>query len=490
MSNGSGRQRAGETGFDPAVDWTPDVQNAVIESIFAVGDISRADTEAQARHYDQTCRSMGLNPATMPLMPIRLNGKLVLYPTRGATDQLAAIHRINREIIEGPDVREILGAKIGYAKCRATHPNGRTETAIATVPATDPAMLYMKLETKAKRRATLSILGLGMLDESEVSDIPARDKAPASYGPVRTNAEAPASPPETASLARLRDDLASYGPDITADQAAQCFLDMRDEGADPSDLGDGFELAKRAARLSAAALKRAIDRASTPRPVSAAEAAAMDPTLAEGEPPAPAHPTRPAVPVEARDWNAAATDDARPPVVDPPAPAASAPRPAVLDESVIAEHEGYYAHARSLAEVTDIDAEVKKLALAPRSAVYRRLVAARKAALARLQPPTPPTGTDAPTAANDAPRATGDAREAAPASGAQASAAWRAHLADMRSAEHVRRSFAKHHGEHRAAGIEDETRRAAAERICALWATDDLMGALAYLRGNGSRRAA
>lgn len=151
----------------------------VAESVVVKGDISAMEPGDKARYYIQTCQSLGLNPATQPLAPLKLNGKEILYPTRGATDQLAAIHRLHREIIDGPKVIDINGAKVGYCVARATHPNGRTETAIATVPFADPAMLYMKLETKAKRRVTLSILGLGWLDETEVESIPAGAKSPA-----------------------------------------------------------------------------------------------------------------------------------------------------------------------------------------------------------------------------------------------------------------------------------------------------------------------
>jgi hypothetical protein len=44
---------------------------------------------------------------------------------------------------------------------------------VATVPVNDPLNGLMKAETTAKRRATLSILGLGMLDETEIETIPA-----------------------------------------------------------------------------------------------------------------------------------------------------------------------------------------------------------------------------------------------------------------------------------------------------------------------------
>lgn len=151
----------------------------VVESVVTKGDISGLSPEAKARFYVQMCEQLGLNPATQPLAVLRLQGKEILYPTRGATDQLAAIHRLTREIVDGPRVMDLGGTKLVYAVCKATLPNGRVETAVATVPLTDPANVLMKCETKAKRRATLSILGLGMLDESELDTIPASAKEPA-----------------------------------------------------------------------------------------------------------------------------------------------------------------------------------------------------------------------------------------------------------------------------------------------------------------------
>ena len=151
----------------------------VIESLVARGDISDLSPCDRAKYYLQMCEMLGLTAATQPFAILRLNGKEILYPTRGATDQLAAIHRLNREIIDGPKVIDVAGTKMIYAVCRVTHPNGRIETACATVALSDPLTAMMKAETKAKRRATLSILGLGMLDETEVNDIPAMYKQPA-----------------------------------------------------------------------------------------------------------------------------------------------------------------------------------------------------------------------------------------------------------------------------------------------------------------------
>ncbi len=150
----------------------------VIESIVLRGDLSGLGPTERARFYTQMCEGLGLNHHSQPFAFLRLNGKEILYATRGATDQLAAIHKLNREIVDGPKVIDLAGTKLVYAVCRVTLPNGRVETATATVPLIDPVNVLMKCETKAKRRATLSILGLGMLDEMELETIPANVQEP------------------------------------------------------------------------------------------------------------------------------------------------------------------------------------------------------------------------------------------------------------------------------------------------------------------------
>jgi hypothetical protein len=150
----------------------------VIESMVLRGDLSGLGPNERAQFYVQMCEGLGLNPHAQPFAFLRLNGKEVLYATRGATDQLAAIHKLDREIIDGPKVIDLAGTKLVYAVCRAKHPNGRVETSTATVPLIDPVNVLMKCETKAKRRATLSILGLGVLDEMELETIPANVQTP------------------------------------------------------------------------------------------------------------------------------------------------------------------------------------------------------------------------------------------------------------------------------------------------------------------------
>lgn len=221
-----------------------------VESIVLRGDISAMTPEDRSRFYFQMCDSLGLSPASLPFAILRLNGKEILYPTRAATDQLAAIHRLNRKIIDGPKVIDLAGTKLVYAVCEATHPNGRTETAVATVPLGDHANVMMKCETKAKRRATLSILGLGMLDESELEGIPEREKQPAEPvtvsvsvvqperpKPARVRDVADGSPPPQSVL----DDVSVHSLPLTIEVAATIHNDQNMTSWPVDDKSAAFE---------------------------------------------------------------------------------------------------------------------------------------------------------------------------------------------------------------------------------------------------------
>lgn len=151
-------------------------ESAMVDSLVTRGDWSGLNPAERARVYTAVCKQHGLNPMSQPFAFLRLNGKEVLYANRGATDQLAAMHHVNRKIIDGPKIVDICGTKVALCTAEASLPNGRTETATATLPVADPVNLYMKLETKAKRRATLSILGLGMMDEMETETIPGAER--------------------------------------------------------------------------------------------------------------------------------------------------------------------------------------------------------------------------------------------------------------------------------------------------------------------------
>jgi hypothetical protein len=91
-----------------------------------------------------------------------------------------------------------------YAKCEASMPDGRVETSVATLPTSDLVNGVMKVESKAKRRATLSILGLGMLDEMELETIPARHKQTIEQiNPTTGEVTEPSKPTHAETIAKM-----------------------------------------------------------------------------------------------------------------------------------------------------------------------------------------------------------------------------------------------------------------------------------------------
>lgn len=144
----------------------------VLERVIAAGDLARLAPEQRVTLYNATCQSLGLNPLTRPFEFIQLNGKLVLYARKDATDQLRALKNVTVEIAS----KEISDGMV-IVTARATLPNGRRDEDMGAVPLPASgearANAMLKAMTKAKRRVTLSICGLGFLDETEVEDIPA-----------------------------------------------------------------------------------------------------------------------------------------------------------------------------------------------------------------------------------------------------------------------------------------------------------------------------
>lgn len=147
------------------------IDPSLVEQVLIKGDLRQLSPAQKVSYYNAVCSSLGLNPLTQPFAYITLNGKEVLYAKRDAAEQLRKVHNISvtikaREVIEG----------IYIVTAQASMPNGRVDESTGAVPIETlkgeaRANAVMKAETKAKRRVTLSICGLGMLDETEVESI-------------------------------------------------------------------------------------------------------------------------------------------------------------------------------------------------------------------------------------------------------------------------------------------------------------------------------
>lgn len=145
----------------------------LMDAVLAAGDLSRLTADQRNQYYMATCESLGLNPLTRPFEYIKLNNKLTLYALRTCTDQLRSIHGVSIvDMIESErDGVYIVTVKVKNKDDRTDMAKGAVT--IANLKGDALANAMMKAETKAKRRATLSICGLGFLDETEVQDIPA-----------------------------------------------------------------------------------------------------------------------------------------------------------------------------------------------------------------------------------------------------------------------------------------------------------------------------
>lgn len=144
----------------------------VLEKLVCSGDLKALSPEQRVAWYKMRCESVGLDPRTQPFSYILLNGKLTLYATRTATEQLAQIRRISIGVTDRSH-----SSGLYVVTCRAIEPDGRYTDSIGAVSVEGLkgealCNALMKAETKAKRRAVLSLTGCGMLSEEELDTIP------------------------------------------------------------------------------------------------------------------------------------------------------------------------------------------------------------------------------------------------------------------------------------------------------------------------------
>lgn len=143
----------------------------VIQKLVLDGDLSKMNPEQKVLYYNHFCEALGLNPLTQPFQLITFQGKQRMYATKDCTEQLRKIHGVS---ITDIVTNELHGVYVVTAK--AKDKEGKTDAATGVVnieglKGDALANALMKAETKAKRRVTLSICGLGILDESETDTI-------------------------------------------------------------------------------------------------------------------------------------------------------------------------------------------------------------------------------------------------------------------------------------------------------------------------------
>lgn len=142
-----------------------------VEKVLIGGDLAQLTPDQRLNYYNTLCQSLGLSPLTQPFQYIVLNGKLQLYAKKDCTEQLRKIHGVSINSVDPKQIGDLF-----VVVASAADREGRVDSATGAVNmkglgGENLANAMMKCETKAKRRVTLSICGLGMLDETEVQTL-------------------------------------------------------------------------------------------------------------------------------------------------------------------------------------------------------------------------------------------------------------------------------------------------------------------------------
>lgn len=146
----------------------------IVESLILRGDISGLSQKQRSEYYRAFCKRLGLDASAQPFQILKLQGKETLYLTRAGAQQLNQLHNVSHQITSRERVDDV---GVYQVTARASLPDGRFTESIGAVSIAGLkndayANAIMKAETKAKRRSTLDLLGLGILDETEVETIP------------------------------------------------------------------------------------------------------------------------------------------------------------------------------------------------------------------------------------------------------------------------------------------------------------------------------
>lgn len=177
----------------------PEIDPAVLEQALTGADLSGLKPENRIIYYMEVCKSLQLNHLTRPFLFVTIDGKTVMYATKDCTEQL---RKRDCVIIKIAERKTEDGLHIVIARANTAT---REDESVGVEPMIEPefvkewnkqtqkkewvtnpikgkplspadrAKAMMKAETKAKRRVTLSIAGLGIPDESEIESIITED---------------------------------------------------------------------------------------------------------------------------------------------------------------------------------------------------------------------------------------------------------------------------------------------------------------------------
>jgi hypothetical protein len=180
---------------------TNELDPEVLRRIRTTGNLAGLTREQQDQYYLSLCEFIGIDPLVQPFnlieMPARGNEspKVILYANKACFNQLRAKYKINISVGEpiikdgicmvqanavtkdGHEDEDIGATGICKEETKWVWDNAKQKNMpqktgkVVEMQGEDRANAIMKAVTKAKRRVTLSICGLGLLDETEVEDM-------------------------------------------------------------------------------------------------------------------------------------------------------------------------------------------------------------------------------------------------------------------------------------------------------------------------------
>lgn len=171
-----------------------------VEHALMKNDYGRLSADDKVALYKRVCESLGLNPYTQPFgFYKQRDGSEKMYAQRNCADQLRSIHGVSLVEMREEFKDDIFSVIVTMQAKDGRRDIDRGDVFVAGLKGIDLANARMRAMTKAKRRCTLSLCGLGWLDESEVQDTPQ----------IKTNVMPVKSEPSTPNLRdHLRDAFA------------------------------------------------------------------------------------------------------------------------------------------------------------------------------------------------------------------------------------------------------------------------------------------
>ena len=154
-----------------------DIDPDILKSLVFEQDVSKLSSKQLLQYVNRLCSDLGINPLAQPFQLLKLQGKTQLYATKNCTDQLRHVFRISIVNFPGEEIGDIYQVT-AQAKMPLKDGTVRVDMDLGVVSikglsGAAKANAIMRAGTKAKRRVTLSMIGLSkVMDETELETVP------------------------------------------------------------------------------------------------------------------------------------------------------------------------------------------------------------------------------------------------------------------------------------------------------------------------------